>query len=281
MATTPTERTSPPPRLVATDLDGTLLRSDGTLSSRTRGALEAAEHAGIRVVLVTGRPPRAVPPLLKTLGPHFVIAANGAAVHAPDGTVQRTRPIPAGEAAQLVARVRAAVPGVSFAFEYDTDFAHEAAYPSWSYGEDAVDLIGPAEELLARPPGHPMVKVLAHHPTLALDVFHDQARRAAGARAETTYSTGLSLVEFSAPGVTKASTLIEFSRGLGIGRDEIAAFGDMPNDLPMLTSVGRSYAMANAHPTVLAAAHHRTASNDDDGVALRLEQFVAALDAGR
>ncbi|MEE1759746.1 MULTISPECIES: HAD family hydrolase [unclassified Streptomyces] len=275
MTPTPASPLLAPPKLVATDLDGTLLRSDGTLSPRTRTAVAAAEDAGIRVVLVTGRPPRSVPSLLDAIGPHFVIAANGAAVYAPDGTAVRTDPIPAPDAAGLVLRVRSAVPGVSFAFEYDTGFAHEPAYPSWSYGEDAVDLIGAADELLAGSPARPVVKVLAHHPTLPLDVFHHQARHAAGDRAETTHSTGLSLVEFSAPGVTKATTLMAWSGELGIGRDEIAAFGDMPNDLPMLRAVGMSYAMANAHPEVLAAAHHRTSSNDEDGVARQLERFVA------
>ncbi|AZP22736.1 Cof-type HAD-IIB family hydrolase [Streptomyces aquilus] len=277
MATTPGDLVPPPVKLVATDLDGTLLRGDGTLSLRTRAALAAAEHAGIGIVLVTGRPPRAVPGLLATIGRYCVIAANGAAVYAPDGSALRTWPIQADEAAALVARVRAAVPGVSFAFEYDHYFAHEPAYPSWSYAEDTVDLIGSAEELLLRPPGHPVAKILAHHRTLPLDVFHDRARHAAHGHAETTHSTGLSLVEFSAPGVTKASTLTSWADGLGIGRADIAAFGDMPNDLPMLTAVGNSYAMANAHPAVLAAARHRTASNDEDGVARQLEQFVAAL----
>ncbi|MCW8375826.1 HAD hydrolase family protein [Streptomyces justiciae] len=233
----------------------------------TRGASSAVAGA---------RPPRAVPTLLADIGPHFVIAANGAAVYAPDGTTLRTRPIPPADAAELVARVRRAVPGVFFAFEYDHDFGHEPAYPSWSYAEDSVDLIGSAEELLFRPPSRPVLKVLAHHRTLPLDVFHDQARHAAGDHAETTHSTGLSLVEFSAPGVTKASTLTAWSDELGIRRDEIAAFGDMPNDLPMLRAVGMPYARANAHPAVLAATRLRAASNDADGVARRLEEFVAA-----
>ncbi|MEI5521905.1 HAD-IIB family hydrolase [Streptomyces brasiliscabiei] len=277
MATAPTDLAPPSVKLVATDLDGTLLRSDRTLSPRTRAALAAAEQAGIGIALVTGRPPRAVPSLLADIGPHCVIAANGAAVYAPDGTALRTWPIQAADAAELVARVRTAVPGVSFAFEYDHYFANEPAYPSWSYAEDTVDLIGSAEELLFRPPGHEVLKILAHHRTLPLDVFHDRARQAADGRAETTHSTGLSLVEFSAPGVTKASTLTAWSDGLGIGRNEIAAFGDMPNDLPMLRAVGMPYAMANAHPAVRAATLRRVASNDDDGVARRLEEFVAAL----
>lgn len=267
----------PPPRLIATDLDGTLLRSDGTLSPRTRAALAVVEQAGIRVVLVTGRPSRSVPALLETIGPHYVIAANGAAVHAPDGSLAHVSPIPPLAATQLVARVRAAVPGVAFSVEYDRDFGHEPAYPTWSFGDGAVELVATAEALVSRTPARPLLKILAHHPTLPLDDFYEQALRAAGPGAETTHSTGLSLVEFSAPGVTKATTLIDWSARLGIRGHEIAAFGDMPNDLPMLTAVGHSYAMANAHPDVLNAARHRTSSNDEDGVAEVLEGFADAL----
>ncbi|MFI1358420.1 HAD family hydrolase [Streptomyces sp. NPDC020898] len=265
------------PKLIATDLDGTLLRSDGTLSDRTRAALAAAEQAGIRVVLVTGRPPRSVPELLATVGPHFVIAANGAAVHTPDGTLAQVSPIRPLAATRLISRVRHALPGTAFAVEYDGGFGHEPGYPTWSYGDEDTDPVGTAGELLTRIAGRPVLKILAHHPTLPLDEFYERARRTAGSSAETTYSTGLSLVEFSAPLVTKASTLLAWSGRLGVGSHEIAAFGDMPNDLPMLTAVGHSYAMANAHPDVLRAAHHRVPTNDEDGVAQVLERFVEPL----
>ncbi|WP_221356886.1 HAD family hydrolase [Streptomyces beigongshangae] len=270
--TTPVPATAP--KLVATDLDGTLLRGDGTVSGRTAAALTAAEAAGIRLVLVTGRPPRSLGALHDTVGRHFAITANGAAVYAPDGTAVRLSPFPADRLTALVARVRAAAPGVSFAFEYEKDFGHEEAYPAWSYGEAVVELIGAAEELLAQEPARPVLKILAHHPSLPLRDFHLRARAGAGADAETTHSTGLSLVEFSAPGVTKASALTAWSSGLGLGPDDIAAFGDMPNDLPMLRAVGRSYAMANADPEVRRAARFHTASNDEDGVARVLEEFV-------
>ncbi|MFI0090795.1 HAD family hydrolase [Streptomyces bobili] len=121
-----------PPKLIATDLGGTLLRSDGTLSDRTRAALTAAEQAGIRVVLVTGRPPRSVPELPATIGPHFVIAANGAAVYAPDGTLAHVSPIRPLAATRLI--TRRALPGAAFAVEHDGDFGHEPAYPTWSFG---------------------------------------------------------------------------------------------------------------------------------------------------
>ncbi|MFJ3799750.1 HAD family hydrolase [Streptomyces sp. NPDC090088] len=274
MTTTPFPPPATFPKLVATDLDGTLLRSDGTLSLRTKAALAATEKAGIRVALVTGRPPRSVSALLERIGPHVVIAANGATVHSSDGAVVQAFSIPYPAAVRLIRRVRAAIPGVSFAVEFEEAYGHEPAYPDWSFEGEAVELIGPAEEILARVPGRLLLKILAHHPTLPLGDFYELARRAAGPDAETTHSTGLSLVEFSAPGITKASTLVAWSGREGIARHDIAAFGDMPNDLPMLRAVGQSYAMSNGHPDVLAAARFRAPSNDEDGVARVLEGFI-------
>jgi hypothetical protein len=75
------------------------------------------------------------------------------------------------------------------------------------------------------------------------------------------------LVEISAAHVTKASTLALLCDELGVAPDEVVAFGDMPNDLPMLAWAGTSYAVANAHPSVLEAVDHVAPTNDEDGVA--------------
>jgi hypothetical protein len=132
------------------------------------------------------------------------------AVYAPDGTLAHVSPIRPLAATRLITRVRKALPGAAFAVEYDGDFGHEPAYPTWSFGEEAAEPVGTgtAGELLTRIPGRPVLKILVYHPTLPLDDFYERARRTAGSNAETTYSTGLSLVEFSAPRVTKATTLL-------------------------------------------------------------------------
>ncbi len=90
-----------------------------------------------------------------------------------------------------------------------------------------------------------------------------------------THSNGDRPIEMSAVGVTKASTLAELCERHGIPASEVAAFGDMPNDLPMLTWAGRSYAVANAHPAVLAAVDHKVPANDEDGVARTLEELFS------
>ena len=95
-----------------------------------------------------------------------------------------------------------------------------------------------------------------------------------------TWSSDSALLEISAPGVTKASTLALVAADLGIRAEEVVAFGDMPNDLPMLAWAGTSYAVANAHPSVLAVADHIAPHHDDDGVAQALAALFA-LDLSR
>jgi hydroxymethylpyrimidine pyrophosphatase-like HAD family hydrolase len=103
------------------------------------------------------------------------------------------------------------------------------------------------------------------------DDLHSQVLDLVGDLVTPTHSSGGALIEMSARGVTKASALAVLAEERGIKPDEVVAFGDMPNDLPMLSWAGTSYAVANAHPSVLAAADHVTAANNDDGVAQVLE----------
>ncbi len=95
-----------------------------------------------------------------------------------------------------------------------------------------------------------------------------------GDRANLAYSGAHGLAEITGPGVTKATGLARWAATLGVGAESVWAFGDMPNDLPMLRWAGRSYAVANAHPDVLTAATHRCPANSDDGVATVLESLT-------
>ncbi|WP_244205227.1 HAD family hydrolase [Streptomyces bobili] len=160
-----------PPKLIATDLGGTLLRSDGTLSDRTRAALTAAEQAEIRVVLVTGRPPRSVPELPATIGPHFVIAANGAAVHAPYGTLAHVSPIRPLAATLLITRVRRPCPAPPSPSS-TTGTSATNRLPDLVVRWEAAEPVGTAGELLTRIPGRPVLKILGYHPALPLDDFY-------------------------------------------------------------------------------------------------------------
>ena len=96
---------------------------------------------------------------------------------------------------------------------------------------------------------------------------------ALGAELDVTFSTGHGLIELSAPGVTKGTGLAGVATELGVPPADVVAFGDMPNDLPMLQWAGWGVAMANAHPGVLATADEITAPNSEDGLALVLERW--------
>ncbi|MEU7581818.1 Cof-type HAD-IIB family hydrolase [Streptomyces sp. NPDC041068] len=275
----------PRTRLIATDLDGTLLRDDKTVSDRTVAALGAAEEAGIEVFFVTGRPARWMNVVSAHVHGHgLAICGNGAAVvdlHGGPGTHRfvKIRALERECALDVVRRLRAAAPGTSFAIERTGGLHHEETYPPLHM--EPGESVAPAEKLLAENPADPAVaeqpvlKVLAFHPGLAPDDFLVLARAAIGDRAMVTRSSPSALLEISGPGVSKASTLELCCAERGIAPEEVVAFGDMPNDIEMLTWAGTSYAMGNAHPDVIAAASGSTVANNDDGVAVVIEQILA------
>ncbi len=269
----------PTPRLIATDLDGTLLRDDKSVSPRTVAALAAAEEAGIEVFFVTGRPARWMDVVADHVHGHgLAICANGAAVvdlHAGREFVQ-VRALPRNAALSVVEALRAAAPGTSFAVELTTGINYEPDYPP--FFKDPGAHLATAEELLHEATDEsaaPVLKLLAHHPEITPDEFLALARSAAGAYASITRSSPTSLLEISGHGVSKASTLALCCAERGITPDEVVAFGDMPNDVEMLSWAGTSYAMGNAHPDVITAASGRTVANNEDGVALVIERILA------
>ena len=259
-------------RLVASDLDGTLLRSDETVSERTRQAVAAARDAGITVVLVSGRPPRSLGPIAERIGVGGIaICANGAVVWDLDsGTMVDHSPLAADLAARLVGALRAAVPGALFAVELERGFGREAGWTGGPIEAPAEVLEADALELISGP----VTKLLVRHPTLPFPEVAERARQVVGADAVVTWA-GLRVVEISAAGVTKAFALERLCRSLGVAAEEVVAVGDMPNDLAMLAWAGTAVAVANAAQEVLDAADEVTAANVDDGVALLLERILA------
>ncbi|MFE3328749.1 Cof-type HAD-IIB family hydrolase [Streptomyces sp. NPDC059176] len=272
-------------RLIATDLDGTLLRDDKSVSERTVAALAAAEEAGIEVFFVTGRPARWMNVVSDHVHGHgLAICANGAAVvdlHA-GGALLQVRPLARGTALDVVTRLRDAARGASFAVETSTGIHYEPHYPPFHLDPGAT--VASAEKLLHEgEPGSavPVLKLLAQHPELTPDGFLTLARTVASDISTVTRSSPTTLLEISGLGVSKASTLALCCAERGISADEVVAFGDMPNDVEMLNWAGVSYAMGNAHPDVIAAASGRTVANNEDGVAVVIERILAAQGAPR
>lgn len=260
------------PRLVVSDLDGTLLSPDGLVTHRTRKALELAEERGATIVFATGRPIRWVRPIGEQTGHRgLAICSNGAVVYdLHEDRIIESFPLPPDVGRAIVEAVGDALPGAVFGVELGESFRHEAEYPvNDDYGDlTKVPRSALFDEVTA-------VKLLIRDREFDSDSLLAKVREAAGEIAEFTHSGGRGLLEISMYGVTKASTLARVCEERGIEAADVAAFGDMPNDLAMLTWAGTSYAMANGHPAVVAAADHLSPPNSEDGVATVLESIFA------
>ena len=261
-----TEVSAGTPRLVATDLDGTLLDSTGRVSPRTRAVLGELDARGVPVVFTTGRPIRWMADLWDAVGGHgLAICSNGGLVYdVARQEVRTARTITAEVLLEVAELLRRDLPGTVFALEKTTGFAREPEFmPRVAVHQSADVPTGPLEDLV----DGDVVKLLARHEDHEPEPFWEQVAGALGERVVTTWSSTGTLVEISAAGVTKATTLASVAAEMGIGPHEVVAFGDMPNDLPMLEWAGCSYAMADAHPSVHDLADHRAPDNDEDGVA--------------
>ena len=253
-----------PYRLVATDIDGTLIASDRTLSPHT---IDVLARVPVPVVLVTGRPLRWLDQLNDQLPePLPAVCANGAVIYDPDtDEVLRADTLSVDLLLDVTKRLRDAVPDVVLAVEVEDgrSFRHDPDWPIRWEADHRVQVIGSPEELTSVP----AVKLLARSATADPDDFLALVSRTLGGVAEATRSSSSALVEISAAGVTKAAGLAWVCEREGIRADEVLAFGDMPNDIPMLAWAGRAVAMGNCHPAVRAVADEVTGTNDEDGVA--------------
>jgi Cof subfamily protein (haloacid dehalogenase superfamily) len=258
----------PPFRLVASDIDGTLIRSDGKLSPRTIDVLDQLFQRGVPTVLVTGRPVRWLRQLYdQMVEPLPAVCANGAVVYDPDtDEILRAAPLTVDLLVDVTERLRAAVPDIALAVEVEDgrSFWYEEKWPlHWDGEHKAVRVLATPEELTSAP----AVKLLARSASYGPDDFAALVSTTLGELAEATHSSTSALVEISAAGVTKAAGLAWLCERDGYTAADVVAFGDMPNDLPLLAWAGRSVAMANAHPAVREIADEVTLSNDEDGVA--------------
>jgi Cof subfamily protein (haloacid dehalogenase superfamily) len=266
------------PLLIASDVDGTLLDDDEAITPRTRQAVRTAVAAGAEFVLATGRPPRWISPVVDQLGfAPMAVCANGAVLYDPaTDRIVSARTLSVDLLGQLAEIATRAIPGAGLAVERVGRSAHDAATPqfvsspgyehAWLNPDNTEVSL---EDLLSAP----AVKLLIREAGARSADMAAELAKHVGIQGDITYSTDNGLVEVVPVGISKATGVAEVARPLEIAAGDVVAFGDMPNDVPMLLWAGHGVAMGNAHPEVLAAANEVTAPNSDDGLARVLERW--------
>ncbi|MBO1415342.1 HAD family hydrolase [Streptomyces sp. FH025] len=261
-----------PYRLVATDLDGTLLTSTETVSERTRAALAAATGAGALHIIVTGRSAVWARPVFDEIGyTGIAVCGQGAQVYdAGAHKLLTSLTLDRRLAALAIEKIEGETGPLAIASNQDGLDGQVLAGPGYELliGSDLPVVRVERGELLSAP----VSKLYIQHPGLTDDALAEAARRAAGDLVGVVMA-GAGVVELLPLGLSKATGLAVAARRLGVRRTDTIAFGDMPNDVPMFGWAAHGVAMANAHEELLAVADDVTASNDEDGVALVLERL--------
>jgi hydroxymethylpyrimidine pyrophosphatase-like HAD family hydrolase len=262
-------------RLLATDLDGTLLRYNSTLSARSVAALRAADDAGLHVVIATGRHWEGCVDYVEQVGVdvvQHVLCVNGAELRASDGTIRAAEEVPVDAVVAVVTALRAALPGVSFGIDRGGEFHGEPATIAALPGgfelpapvPDVLDYIGPD-----------LRDIVVYHPDFATDLEGLHARVLAVAPPTVAVGfSGLPMIEVVSAETDKGKTLARLCAELGVDRTEVVAFGDQRNDLGMFTFAGLALATENAHPDVRRAADGVIGHHDDDAVARWIEANI-------
>jgi hydroxymethylpyrimidine pyrophosphatase-like HAD family hydrolase len=259
-------------KLIALDLDGTLLGADGMVSARNIAAVRAAAGAGHHVVIATGRPLHLVADLADQLGDavSYIVGTNGSMIGTfPDAALVRLMGFDFTLAREAIIAIRSALPGTGFALATDAGLAHEGGFAERMpavVDDDPVDdvlSLGGTEayklfafhndmsvaELLAATPGHLPAGLAANH-------------------------MGAEAIDIGLDTIDKCSGLRWVCDELGVDATNVIAFGDEWNDLTMLEWAGRGVAMANADDRVKASADEVTLANTADGVAVVLERLL-------
>ncbi|THA71834.1 HAD family phosphatase [Streptomyces sp. A0958] len=262
-----------PYKLVATDLDGTLLRDDETVSARTREALAAVAAAGAAHIIVTGRAVPWTRHVLDDLGyDGLAVCGQGAQVyHAGEHKLLTSLTLDRQLAGLALSKVEAEIGPLALAASRDGLDGEVLVGPGYRVQEGprpAVFVQDPAEMWAA-----PLNKVYIQHPDLDDDALAKAARAAVGNLVDVVMA-GPGVVEILPLGLSKATGLSLAARRLGVKAADTIAFGDMPNDIPMFAWAGHGVAMANAHEDLKAVAQEITASNEDDGIAVVLERLL-------
>lgn len=272
-------------RLIALDIDGTLLDSRWKLPEANRAAIAEATRRGIEVALVTGRRYDFAMPIARQIAaPLTMIVSNGALIRTNDGQT-RLRHLLARQTAALVLaltkRWRNCV-GVVFDRQRenqiilevldDTDPIRSAYY---SRNQEYLSVVKPLENCLTEDPIQVVLSGAVEVMREAEAVLRGATFADKFALAVTVYeSRNFSMVDVINPACSKGSSLAEWAKLQGIAREEVLAIGDNHNDLEMLSFAGVPVVMGNGVEELKGFGWHQTASNDDGGVAAAIEQFA-------
>ncbi|MFD6494225.1 HAD family hydrolase [Streptomyces sp. NPDC060188] len=263
-----------PYKLVATDLDGTLLRSDDTVSARTREALAAVTAAGAAHIVVTGRAVPWTRHILDDLGYQgLAVCGQGAQVYdAGEHRLLTSVTLDRQLAGLALAKIEAEVGPLLLAASRDGLDGEVLVGPGYRVHDGPLPVvpIRDAADLWSAP----LNKVYVQHPTLSDDELAAVATEVAGGLVGVTMA-GAGIVELLPLGLSKATGLSLAARRLGAKAVDTIAFGDMPNDIPMFAWAAHSVAMANAHADLKAVAGEVTSTNEEDGIAVVLERLLA------
>lgn len=269
-------------KLIALDLDQTTLRTDKSLSDRTRQAILAAIRAGIWVVIASGRSFGSLPAaILEVPGIRYAVTSNGSAIYRlPEG--ERCHeflmdPSVVGQLLELIPR--------ELAMEA---FWEGRAYASRCYVEDPARFGATDHAALyvqaTRTPVEQIRDFMREHQaeldSVQVVVGDEKIRDELWKKLEQAVpglyltSSASTLLELSQTVGGKRCGLEWLGRTLGIAPEEMMAFGDAQNDIDMIRYAGVGVAMGNGHPALKEAADWVTLTNDEDGVALVIEEYL-------
>jgi Cof subfamily protein (haloacid dehalogenase superfamily) len=262
------------PKLIATDLDGTIVPHLGPISDRTIAAFKKAHELGIEIFFITGRPPRWMVEIREAFGFGNAICANGALLYdLMNDKVLEEWLMPTEIQLEIIKRLRISLPGIHFALEYGDEFYREKHYTTkWDIGRDNIG-VDSIEEKITKPAFKMLGRCVNNEFTS--DQMLEIALRDLSGIANITHSnSNESLIEISALGVSKGETLAKMAGRAGLTADDCVSFGDNPNDFSMLQWAGRSWAMSDGHPDGPKYAKFVADAHYHDGVAIVIEALL-------
>jgi Cof subfamily protein (haloacid dehalogenase superfamily) len=274
-----------PVRLIALDIDGTLLNSRWEVSAANRAAIAEATRRGIEVALVTGRRYDFAMPVRRQIeAPITMIVNNGALVRTHDGETRLRHLLSRDTALRVLDSTRNWRDSSSVIFDrpqenqimleaIDWNDGLRGAY--YSRNRRFIGIANPLESCLDEDPLQLMFTgrfepIREAEAALRSLPFVEEFSLALTAYEDKDFA----MIDIINPAVSKGATLAEWAALLGIPREDILAIGDNHNDLEMLSFVGMPVVMANGVPELKARGWHITGSNDEDGVAAAIEQFA-------